>query len=115
MIAYDDFHYCMSEYILWIKEQINKSEKGFIRIRRSDLAKALDDRLFAIGHKRRGDYLLYNIIKIILFDENIFVQQDKYDDKKTFLMRNKRPEDNLNKSLKNYRRDTKKMIPKRYL
>lgn len=59
----------MSEYIPWIKEQISKSEQGFVRVRQSDLAKALDDRLFAIGHKRRGESSLYNIIKIILFDE----------------------------------------------
>ncbi len=106
--AYDDYIFCMSEYVPWIKDQINKSEQGFIRVRRTELTTEFFNRLYAIGHKIKTDQTLYDIMRTILFEEDIFLQKDRHKGEKTFLLRKKKDGDELTQYLINNREEFKR-------
>ena len=80
--TYEYYTTSLKKYIPWMKEQISKSKEGFIRIKRGDLAIAMKKELTIImGDKYRDRTFnsLYDIIRIVLFNEGIFAELGHYD------------------------------------
>ena len=80
--TYEYYTKSLEKYIPWMKEQISKSKEGFIRIKRGDLAIAMKKELTIImGDKYRDRTFnsLYDIIRIVLFNEGIFAELGHYD------------------------------------
>lgn len=78
---YEYYKKSLEKYIPWMKEQISKSKEGFIRIKRGDLAIAMKKELAIIMGDRYRDKTfnsLYDIIRVILFDEGIFIELGHY-------------------------------------
>jgi hypothetical protein len=96
--TYECYTKSLEKYIPWMKEQINKSKEGFIRIKRGDLARAMKKDLeIVMGDRYRNINFksLYKIIIAVLFNEGIFTELDIYDREKVFVMRNRTPDDCL--------------------
>lgn len=99
---YEYYKKSLEKYIPWMKEQINKSKEGFVRIKRGDLAIAMKKELAIIMGDRYRDITfnpLYDIIRIVLFNEGIFVELSHCDGERVFMMRNKIPSDSLTPGL----------------
>lgn len=99
---YEYYTKSLEKYIPWMKEQINKSKEGFIRVKRGDLAIAMKKELTIImGDKYRDRTFksLFGIIRIVLFDEGIFAELGHYDGERVFMMRNRMSDDCLIPSL----------------
>lgn len=52
---YEYYSKSLEKYIIWMKEQINKSKEGFIRVKRGDLAIAMKKELTIIMGDRYRD------------------------------------------------------------
>ncbi len=99
---YEYYTTSLEKYIPWMKEQINKSKEGFIRIKRGDLAIAMKKELAIIMGDRYRDKTfnsLFDIIRIVLFDKGIFTELGHYNRERVFVMRNRMPSDCLIPSL----------------
>lgn len=110
--SYEYYTTSLEKYIPWMKEQISKSKEGFIRIKRGDLAIAMKKELKIIMgniYRDRTFNSLYGIIRVVLFDEGIFVELGHYDRERIFIMRNKMPNDCLIPSLAMLEKDMKRM------
>lgn len=96
--TYEYYTKSLEKYIPWMKDQINKSKEGFIRIKRGDLAIAMKKELAIIMGDRYRDKTfnsLFGIIRIVLFDKGIFTELGHYNRERVFVMRNRIPNDCL--------------------
>jgi hypothetical protein len=110
--TYEYYTKSLEKYIPWMKEQIGKSKEGFIRIKRGDLARAMKRELEIVMGDRYRDKTfnsLYDIIRIVLFNEGIFIELGNYNREKIFVARNRTPNDCLIPSLAMLEKDIKKM------
>lgn len=89
----------MSNYISWMKEQINKSKCGYIRIRREDLARSIQKELMIVGYPSKNFKNLYKMIRVVLFNEGLFVNLSCYGGEHIFIIRNRTENDYLIPSL----------------
>lgn len=108
--TYSDYKQSLIRYIQWIKEQISKNKKGFIIIRRADLAIAMKNELSAIMGDRYKDITfnsLYTVIKVVLYNEGIFARFAHCDGERVFIMRNITPKDCMSPALKNFEKSLK--------
>ncbi len=96
---YGSYVQILSNYISWMKEQINKSKDGYIKIRREDLARAIQKELMMIGYPPKSFKNLYNMIRFILFNEGLFVNLSCYGGERIFIIRNRTENDYLIPSL----------------
>jgi hypothetical protein len=109
--CYDKYTKSLEKYIPWIKEQISKSKEDFIKIKREDLARTMRGELKIIMGDTYRDIKfksLYDMIRVILFNEGIFTELDYYNKKKIFIMRNRKPEDSLILKLAKLEKNMKK-------
>lgn len=96
---YNSYVQSLSNYISWMKEQINKSKDGYIRIRREDLARAIQKELMTAGHPSKNFRNLYKMIRVVLFNEGLFVNLSCYGGEHIFIIRNRTENDYLIPSL----------------
>lgn len=102
---YNYYIQSLSKYVPWIKEQIDKSEEGFIRVKRGDLTLAMKRELaISMGDKYKDKSFnsIFKIIRIVLFNEGIFADLGHYRNERVFIMRYRRPDDRLMSSLKKF-------------
>ena len=105
---YNDYVRSLSNYISWMKEQINKGKGGYIRIRREDLARAIQKELMIAGHPSKNFRNLYKMIRVVLFNEGLFVNLSCCGGEHIFIIRNRTENDYLIPSLLQLEKELKR-------
>lgn len=107
---YEYYSKSLEKYISWMKEQIDKNKQGFIRVKRGDLALAMKKELEILmgdNYRDRTFNALFDIIRIVLFDEGIVAELSHYDGDRVFMLRYRTPNDCLIPSLAKLEKDMK--------
>lgn len=107
---YEYYTTSLEKYIPWMKEQIDKNKQGFIRVKRGDLALAMKKELEILmgdNYRDRTFNSLFDVIRIVLFDEGIVAELSHYDGDRVFMLRYRTPNDCLIPSLAKLEKDMK--------
>ena len=107
---YDSYAQSLSNYISWMKEQISKSKDGRIRIRRGDLARAIQKELRTMGYREENFNNLYKMIRFVLFNKGLFVDLSRCEREHVFLIRNRTENDYLIPGLLKFEKKLEKEV-----